>query len=637
MNRNDIKKVAIYPAIGIARIGNSAEYFFASDEPGKAPAPEGGYKDGDNLFKKQVPRFRIYALDANNQPIGELNAGTDGLQVQISWTVHLANRKAGWYQFNNALDLGEQAIDSTHRNGGMTGADRHQLVIDPGPRTIAGINQSGAAYRFDSGKFFDKTVPLGELRTDDKGRLLVLGGDGNSASRDGRPAITFANNDGWHDDVSDGTVRATVTINGDQLEATPAFVVCTPPNFGPGLFSLVTMYDVVYDLYIREGWLEGPSKLSFWEHIYPILQRMTSAQWVNEGFFMLFGTNSPSDFNNPALLKILSDPSSANEAQRQHVFKWFRNTASDTYQPDLIPPYYGDLFGDYEKMPHVDLSVTATQYGWLNRWADGDFTTGNPPVDIPFEEKTPAQQTAALLKAPLEECLGGPFHPGIEITWPFRHLSMWMEPFRLKVLPESKPVSDDYGPLLTPAIALGPNGPLDGSGPGSITRWLGVPWQTDEASCLSGYDTTLYLPIPSFWAARVPNHIFSMDSYMRATKNGLNSGQRLKHFAYRVDWLRDFSPSYVGRINNMIARWHQLGVISKHTNTTGDPFLPDEWWVETERSGPGGDDPTYIQVLRAEQDLAATEVPGEEAMFLTEGAPRITSKRASHPVKRHEL
>ncbi|WP_276484229.1 LodA/GoxA family CTQ-dependent oxidase [Paraflavitalea pollutisoli] len=637
MNRNDIKKVAIYPAIGIARIGNSPEYFLASDEPGKAPAPEGGYKDGDNLFKKQVPRFRIYALDANNQPIGELHAGTDGLQVEISWTVHIANRKAGWYQFNNALDLGEQSINSTHRNGGLNGVDRHQLVIDPGTRTIAGINQSGDNYKFDSGKFFDKTVPLGELRTDDQGRLLVFGGDGNSASRDGRPAITFANNDGWHDDVSDGTVRATVTINGATMEATPAFVVCTPPNFGPGLFSLVTMYDVVYDLYVREGWLEGPSKLNFWEHIYPILQRMTSAQWVNEGFFMLFGTNSPSDFNNPEFLKILSDPSAINEAQRKHVFKWFRNTASDTYQPDLIPPYYGDLFGDYEKMPHVDLSVTATQYSWLNRWADGDFTTGTPPVDTPFEAKTPAQQVAALLKAPLEECLGGPFHPGIEITWPFRHLSMWMEPFRLKVLPENKPVSDDYGPLLTPAIALGPNGPLDGSGPGSITRWLGVPWQTDEASCLSGYDTTLYLPIPSFWAARVPNHIFSMDSFMRATKSGLNSGQRLKHFAYRVDWLRDFSPSYVGRINNMIARWHQLGVIAKHTNKTGDPFLPVEWWVETERSGPGGDDPTYIQVIRAEQDLVATEVPGEEAVFLTEGAPRVTTKRESHPVKRHEL
>jgi len=639
MNRNQIKKVAIYPAIGIARIGNSPEYFLASDIPGKAPSPDGGFKDGNNLFKKQVPLFRVYALDEQGNVLGELNSGTEGLDIKIEWQVHIANRKAGWYQFNNALDLGADSISSTHRNGGITGADRSNLVIDPGTRSICGNNKAGAEYQFDTGTFFGTAVPLGEIRTDSKGRLLVFGGDGKSVSRTGIPAITFANNDGWHDDVSDGTIRATVTVNGDKLEASPAMVACTPPNFGPGLFSLVTMYDVVYDLYVREGWLQAPTRISFWEHIYPIFQRMTSAQWVNEGFFMLFGTNSPSDFSNPELIKVLSDPSPQHEAQRTHVFKWFRNTASDTYQPDLIPPYYGDLFGDYDKQPHVDLSVTATQYALLNRWAEGDFVTGIPPADTPFDELTPAQQTAALLKAPLEECLGGPFHPGIEITWPFRHLSMWTEPFRLKVLPIDKPVMDDYGPLLTPAIALGPGGPLDGSGPGSLTRWLGVPWQTDEASCLSGYDTTLYLPIPSFWAARVPNHILSMDSYNRATKEGLNTGQRLKHFAYRVDWLRDFSASYVGRINNMIAKWHELGVISKHTSPASEEnnYLPTEWWVETHRDGPGGDDPTYIQVLRAEQDLLQPMLKGKKALFLAEEAPRAVQPRESRPLKRHEL
>jgi hypothetical protein len=53
MNSKDIKQLAIYPAIGIARVGNSPEYFFASDIPGKAPVPEGGYKDGNNLFKNR--------------------------------------------------------------------------------------------------------------------------------------------------------------------------------------------------------------------------------------------------------------------------------------------------------------------------------------------------------------------------------------------------------------------------------------------------------------------------------------------------------------------------------------------------------------------------------------------------------
>lgn len=633
MNLKQIKKIAIYPAIGIARVGNSPEYFLASDIPGKAPNPEGGYKDGNNLFKKQVPRFRVYALGEKDEPLGEITAD----MADIEWRVHIANRKAGWYQFNNAMDLGKLAINSTFRNGSITGDARNQLIIDPGERRISGKNKKGAAYQFNTGTFFGQPVPLGEIRTDNKGRLLVFGGDGHSASRTGAPAVTFANNDGWHDDVSDGTVRATITIDGKKMEASPAMVVCTPPNFGPGLFSTVTMYDVVYDLYIREGWLKPPAKITFFEHIFPILQRLTSAQWVNEGFFMLFGTNSPSDFTDPEVMKQLSDPSDAHKDKREYVFKWFRNTASARYEPQLIPPYYGDLFGDYESLPHVDLSVTATQYNWLSRWAAGDFTTGMVKLQLPFEQMSPKEQTDALLKAPLEECLGGPFHPGIEITWPFRNLVFWESPFRIKILPEGQPVRDDYGPLLTPAIALGEGGPLDGSGPGSIVRWLGVPWQTDEASCLSGYDPTLYLPLPSFWAARVPNYVLSMDSYKRATVPTLNTGQRLKHFSYRVNWLRDFPTSYTGRINAMVANWHQLGVIARVESGAADanPFLPGEWWVETERKGPGGADPSFIQVLKAENEPEPPRLKAAKAGAAASSAAE--GPRESRAVGRHEM
>ncbi|WP_373371904.1 LodA/GoxA family CTQ-dependent oxidase [Archangium lansingense] len=73
------------------------------------------------------------------------------------------------------------------------------------------------------------------MRTDDKGRLLVLGGFGQSNSLDGSPPTTFANNEGWHDDTSDGPVRATVTIGDRVLEAEPAMVVVAPPNYGPGV------------------------------------------------------------------------------------------------------------------------------------------------------------------------------------------------------------------------------------------------------------------------------------------------------------------------------------------------------------------------------------------------------------------
>ena len=46
------------------------------------------------------------------------------------------------------------------------------------------------------------------MRTDDIGRLIMLGGHGVSANVNGNIAVTFANNEGWYDDMSDGPVTA---------------------------------------------------------------------------------------------------------------------------------------------------------------------------------------------------------------------------------------------------------------------------------------------------------------------------------------------------------------------------------------------------------------------------------------------
>jgi hypothetical protein len=590
--------MAIYPPLGIARVGNSDEYYIASELPGQPAVPPDGYKDKTGRVKKQAVLFRIYGLDANGQVVQEITAAD---KAKINWRVHVANRKAGWYQFMNALDLGSLAIPGAFRNVNMTGADRDKLIIDPGPRSISGQNISGPDYQFNTGKFFDKEVPLGEVRTDEQGRLLVFGGEGNSASFDGRKANTFANNDGFHDDVSDGTVRATVTYNGQTFEADAAMVAITPPNFGQGLFAVVTMYDVVTDLYIRSGWAKGPGKIFFYEHIYPILERTVQTQWVNEGFYFLFGQNSPSNFTAEELLQQLSDPSEKNRALRMKILGWYRSPEGEHYEPAKIPPFYGDAFGDYEELPNVDLPLTHAQYEYMQRWAEGDFETGVPQVIVPFEKLTPKQQVEALTRAPLEECLGGPFHPGIEITWPFRNLIFWDKPYRLKILPEDQSPSDDYGPELTADIALSKGGPLDGSGPGSLTRWMGVPWQTDEASCLSGYNVSLYLTLPSFWAARVPNQVLPEDSYKRLIDTNLNDAQRLKHFDYRVDWLRDLGTQYIPRINAMIEEWHKLGIIVAHPLPEGaaNQWLPNQLWVESDRP-PVKDDASFKQVLFAE-------------------------------------
>jgi hypothetical protein len=633
-----IVRYAIYPGLGIARVGNAPEeYFIGPEAPGRLPIPENGFKDSEGRVKRQAARFRVYGLNETGEAVREITAD----EAEITWRVHLANRKAGWYQFNNAMDLGDYAMEARYRNQDTLGDERKTLIIDPGPRSIGGRDASGVL--FDSGEFMGKRVALGELRTDGQGRLLVLGGFGHSASYNNAQATTFANNDGWHDDVSDGPVRATIKIDGTEHEAEPAMLAVTPPNFGPGLYGVVTMYDVVFDLFCREfpqdrKWQEQASgRPQFWRDIYPIFERLVNSQWVNGGIDFLFGQFSPSNLTSPELLEKLASPAEEFKELRTAFFEWLRHL-EDNLGPEegsRIPPFYGDGFGDFTDVGMDGLALTATQHVWMQRWAAGDFDADPQCRERPsqLEDYPVNEQPHALDEANLESCLGGPFHPGIELTWTLRQAIGWKEPFRLNILPEGESPRDDFGPILRPEVALGAGGAIAASGPGTLTRWMGVPWQTDEASCLSGYDIATYLRLPSFWAARVPNQVMSELAYKRVRDAGLPFGQRLKHFNYRQEWLRYFGPSYQQRINQNIAQWDKVGIVTEREGP-GDyeeVGLPQRMWVEMELADKFTvGDATWQQVLIAENarpmkhaQAAAQEVKAEKAEIPVRSRRRV--------------
>ena len=239
-------------------------------------------------MKRQAARFRIYAYDEKGKNMGELpiRGGDDADMssgASVVWSVHLANRKAAAFKFK------AYEPSTLRRNPGTE--DRQSLVIDPGKRTIAGRAISGVPYQFDTGCFRQKPVSLGEIRTDEHGRLLVLGGFGKSepiVSGDpdpDRPITHYANNDDWHDDVSDGPVTATVTIPGHEpitvAGADGAWVIVAPPKFAPGIAPIVTLFDVVQDTAMRAGWLEEDDKIEYYRDIYPILLRTADTAWVN--------------------------------------------------------------------------------------------------------------------------------------------------------------------------------------------------------------------------------------------------------------------------------------------------------------------------------------------------------------------
>lgn len=602
-----IVRAAIHPAIGIARVGNSPEEFYIGPEvPDPLPRPPGFYKDGTGALKREAAKFRVYGYDAAGNVVAELTRAN----ADIAWTAHLANEKAAWYEFQIALDIPEAnlpppAVDpSFRRNSSFYGAAREQLKIDPGAISIKGANKSGAGYRFDHGKFCGQPVYLGELRTDEAGRLIVLGGHGKSASYDGKPAVTFANNDGWHDDVADGPVTATVKIGGKTIPCDGAWVVVAPPNYAPDVKTVRTMYDLLRALFVDHHWLPEPATVSFRDDILPIFQRLTGLGWVNSGFAAGFGYGAPQYFQDPAYVKKLAHKGSEFAELRRQLYNQFRVYARDDMSPVPWPWIYGDAMNIPPVSPRQYNTLSTLQMRQLERWVKDDFVDDldAPPPPRTFAEVPLAQQPATLDRAALEFCLADAFHPGCEITWPIRQLSMFSAPFRIRHRAPGVP-ERDYGPQLTPAISLAPDGPLYAQGPGGLSRWMAVPWQTDTASCQSGYDKDYDPLIPTFWAARVPNQVLTEADYRIAIDTSLPPSQRLEAFHRRPKWMRVLANNYQIYINQMIAYFGAMGVVETRERPAGDLLLPAQMLVE---SVPGPIPPSPMLKTAAATAVAST-------------------------------
>ena len=579
---NCIVQAAIHPSIGVARVGNSEDEFFIGPEVTDplAEAP-GFYRDEKGALKRQAARFRIYGLNAAGKVVAELTAN----EAEIEWSAHLANKKAAWYQFQMALDIPEAASapPSLLRNAAIS--DRSQLVIDPGPRHAKGVNQQGGKrHVFDTGKFMGTPVHLGEIRTDEAGRLIVLGGRGVSASFDGTKAVTFANNEGWHDDVSDGPVTAKVVYDGRELKVAPAWVVVAPPNYAPMQKSVRTMWDLMRDVAINAAMLPKPPRPSFDRDIRPLFERLSRLQWVNAGFAAAFGWKGPNEFTRPEWMAKLADPTPDGKEMRQTIANHFRVFDRDAWSPTPWPWGYGDAMNlPPPPTPRQHCALTDTQLGFLQQWAKGDFEPDYDPAREParrIEELRVADQPAMLDKASLDHCLADAFHPGCEMTWPMRNSMMYMAAFRiLHAAPEWK--EPEYGAgLIQDALSL-PNGPVAGQVPGGVTRWMALPWQTDTASCRSGYLKSYDPYLPTFWPARVPNQVLTRQNYDVVMDEERPLGERLAAFANRAAWTRLLgSKTYTDQINNMIRDFGKMGVVEVQKGPSDSEHFPPVIEVE---------------------------------------------------------
>lgn len=428
----------IFPSIGIGRLGDSdSQFYLCPESPDSLGIEIDGagnetelqlFKDAALRLKRQGARFRVFQLDpATNKylPITDPN-------VSVSWEVYLVNKKGAVIRPANPDD----APPPIPLQADPSGTARK---IDPGSKTISGKSQSGVL--FNTGTFtatdqqsvgHTDTVFLGELQTDKNGNLIVLGGRGVSKSPANLPLTGFYYfSPGWYDDVSDGYVKATVTVNGVVSQAEDAWVIVTPPKYAPQVKAVVTLYDIMEQVAMDAGMLQPPATFSFVNDILPIIDRFRSLAWVNQ----------QSTYTIPVTDQVLADNSAANKNNRAQA-------------AGLIQAIKTLLQGD---LPGLFL-LTNYQLKKLTGWVNGNFTND-------FSSPTSSQlgEGDQLTKTVLDSTVGQRFMPGIEGGIIVQNPDLYIEPFRF--------ISADPAKL----------------SPGDITALMALPWQGDFIDCVTNW------------------------------------------------------------------------------------------------------------------------------------------------------
>jgi L-lysine epsilon oxidase C-terminal domain/L-Lysine epsilon oxidase N-terminal len=355
--------------------------------------------------------------------------------------------------------------------------NRKQLVLDPGPRTVSGANAPAQDFKIASKglKPFDITT-LGRILTDADGNLIVLGGEGSSGTTDLPAALpptsgSYANNNGWFDDVSDGPVSGTLVLQDGSKVAidAPAWVLCGPPKYAPEIFNLVTMYDTMYDVFVREfglnpalfktGGFQPGYTPNLTAEIRSLLSRPNLYRYVAQ--IGGFGVNQ-----HAAVQKQTAQ-------QFAGTLQVIRSPADPNAGPALMPKLAGDNPITDETSSDF-LTLTATQYFVLQQFAAGKFADVPPP---------PIGEGVASDQASLENCVGGAFCPGIEMTWSSRNKTIYTP------LPANPSMSDVFrlrhkdvsgGLTLTNGAD---NDYSAGLEPGDASKYMAQPWQADFNEC----------------------------------------------------------------------------------------------------------------------------------------------------------
>lgn len=433
----------------------------------------------------------------------------------------------------------------------------------------------------------------------------------------------------------DPATPATLFANVDAS----AWVIVGYPRYAPQITDIVTMDDLVYDLSVRQfGYnvymygvppFDGthtppdPSDAKalalwrkqaqwnadyypyFWRDIWPLLTRPNNYQWVMD--FDAFTGGDPHNTTpglqgnfDPNLLSVPphegEDPGLRAQRRQWRMRLWgvlrrpgqenLWTVAPDPTNPNYRPVAMPFLCGDNplsNTAASKFLRLTDTQLFILKQWAEGKFIN-EKDEDIPTTNPEQSSQTGSDLdRGVLSNLLGGSFCPGGETSWIMRNPAIYAEAYRLNLNQNfglnalSAASKRSLGPIPQPLSLQG--NLATGLEPGDITKYSGIPWQSDFNECSTQGINITYEDWNNLYPKSTGDP--ALDPAQQIIQNTYWWPAHRPMTVNNVPWALGIPQSRQGDLK-MVLAWKDLGFVKDNPDYTPDNGQPQ--YIQVERN-----------------------------------------------------